>query len=105
MPDGFNAEGALADESAMVALQHRARKSGEKHVDEIAKAARSARLSCQSVVQIAVPDEGVCVAARKRKCDAIFMGSHGQRGLKRLVLGSVTSRVPASADEPVIVYR
>ena len=104
-PYGFYAEGAPADEPAMVALERRARQAGEKHVEAIAKAARAAGVPCTTVVEIAVPDEGIPAAARKRKCDAIFMGSHGRRGLKRLLLGSVTSRVLASADRPVIVYR
>lgn len=105
VPYGFYAEGAPADEPAKVAMEHRERQAGEKHVAGIAKAARSAGVACQSVVEVAVPDEGILAAARKRKCDAIFMGSHGRRGLKRLLLGSVTSRVLANADRPVIVYR
>ena len=105
VPFGFYADGAPADEPTMVALERRARQAGEKHVGAIVKAARPAGVPCQSVVEVAVPDEGIRAAARRRKCDAIFMGSHGRRGLKRLLLGSVTSRVLAGADRPVIVYR
>jgi nucleotide-binding universal stress UspA family protein len=105
LPYGFYAEGAPADEPAKVAMERRERQVGKKHVEAIAEAARSAGVSCQSVVEVAVPDEGIPATARKRRCDAIFMGSHGRRGLRRLLLGSVTSRVLASADRPVIVYR
>ncbi|HEX7054373.1 MAG TPA: universal stress protein [Burkholderiales bacterium] len=105
IPHGFYAEGAPADEPAKVALERRAREAGKKHLDALARIARSAGVSCQSVVEVAVPDEGITAIARKRKCDAIFMASHGRRGLRRLLLGSVTSRVLARADRPVVVYR
>ena len=44
-------------------------------------------------------------AAGKRHCDSIFMASHGRRGVKRLLLGSVASRVIATSSVPVVVYR
>jgi nucleotide-binding universal stress UspA family protein len=33
------------------------------------------------------------------------MGSHGRRGLSRLLAGSVTQKVLADADVPVLVMR
>ncbi|HEX6155980.1 MAG TPA: universal stress protein [Burkholderiales bacterium] len=105
VPYGFHAEGAPADEPTKVAMEQRARQTGARHVEAIATAARAAGVPCESVVEVAVPDEGILAAAREGRCDAIFMGSHGRRGLKRLLLGSVTSRVLANADRPVIVYR
>ncbi len=105
VPYGFYADGAPADEPMMVELERRARREGEKHVQAVAKNAEKARVKCQSLVEIARPDEGILATARKRKCDAIFIASHGLRGMKRLLLGSVTSRVLANAEMPVIVYR
>ncbi len=37
--------------------------------------------------------------------DLIVMGSHGRRGLEKLVLGSVTQRVISHAHIPVLVVR
>jgi nucleotide-binding universal stress UspA family protein len=71
----------------------------------LARAAERAGVRCQTVVEVARPDKGIVAMARKRKCDAIFIASHGLRGIKRLLLGSVTSRVLANAEIPVIVYR
>src|SRR5574338_116476 len=105
VPYAFYAEGAPADEPALVALERRARVTAQKYVQAVARAARAAGVTCQSVVEIAVPSEGILAIARKRKCDTVFMGSHGRRGVKRFLLGSVTSRVLAKADRPVIVYR
>ena len=37
--------------------------------------------------------------------DLIVMGSHGRRGLEKLVLGSVTQRVLGLVHVPVLVVR
>ncbi|MBE3074109.1 MAG: universal stress protein, partial [Actinobacteria bacterium] len=49
--------------------------------------------------------EGIIAAAKKRKCDVIFMASHGRRGLSRLIMGSVTQKVLSHSEIPVVVYR
>ena len=51
------------------------------------------------------PAQVVVAEAEQQHCDLIFMGSHGRSGLQRLLLGSVTSRVLALSDIPVLVYR
>jgi nucleotide-binding universal stress UspA family protein len=43
--------------------------------------------------------------AKKKKCDAIFMASHGRRGIAGLLLGSVTNQVLTHSRIPVVVYR
>ena len=54
-----------------------------------------------------VPDEHPATAiiekAKSRGCDLIVMGSHGRRGLRKLVLGSQTSEVLADGSVPVLV--
>jgi nucleotide-binding universal stress UspA family protein len=49
-------------------------------------------------------DEIVRTAARK-KCDLIYMASHGRRGASRVILGSETSKVLAHSKVPVLVER
>ena len=39
------------------------------------------------------PAEGIVAYAKERNCDLIVMGSHGRRGLSRLLLGSQASEV------------
>jgi nucleotide-binding universal stress UspA family protein len=51
------------------------------------------------------PYQGIIDAARKRKCDVIFMASHGRGEFASLILGSVTQKVLAKSKVPVIVYR
>jgi nucleotide-binding universal stress UspA family protein len=51
------------------------------------------------------PYEVVVDIARERKADLIAIGTHGRKGLKKLFLGSVTSRVLASSPCDVLVVK
>jgi nucleotide-binding universal stress UspA family protein len=51
------------------------------------------------------PARAIVAAARKHACDAVFMASHGRRGLSRLVHGSETLEVISDSDLPTLVYR
>jgi len=43
--------------------------------------------------------------AKKGKFDLLMMGSHGHGALARLVVGSVTGRVMASCEVPLLIVR
>ena len=49
--------------------------------------------------------EGVIKAAKETGADLIVMGSHGRRGLGRLLLGSQAAEVLAHAEVPVLVIK
>lgn len=49
--------------------------------------------------------EGVVHALETTGADLIVMGSHGRRGLEKLVLGSVAQRVLGAVHVPVLVVR
>lgn len=49
--------------------------------------------------------EGIVRVGENVGADLIVMGSHGRRGLEKLVLGSVAQRVLQSAHVPVLVVR
>jgi nucleotide-binding universal stress UspA family protein len=51
------------------------------------------------------PWEAILAAARRNKCDAIVMASHGRRGVSALLLGSETQKVLTHTKLPVIVVR
>ena len=99
-------EGYMMDQKMIDGLEESARAAGQKRVDAIGKMARTAGVPYTSVVTKALtPHEGIIDAAKKRKCDVIFMASHGRRGLSRLMMGSVTQKVLAHSRVPVVVYR
>jgi len=100
------AEGYTFDHKVIEGIEERARDAGQKGVDAIGKIAKAAGVPFTSVVAKALtPYEGIIALAKKRKCDVIFMASHGRRGLSRLMMGSVTQKVLAHSRIPVVVYR
>jgi nucleotide-binding universal stress UspA family protein len=48
---------------------------------------------------------GIIDTAREEKADLIVMGSHGRRGLEKLVLGSVAQSVLAHASISTLIVR
>ncbi|WP_322400548.1 universal stress protein [Massilia luteola] len=72
----------------------------------VADAAAAAGVRCSEVAMLDyAPADAILATAASRNCDLIFMGSHGRRGLSRLLAGSVTQKVLADATVPVLVMR
>lgn len=98
--------GYIMDEKLIAEFDRRAVEVGEKHLAAMARLAKDARVRFESVCsKSTTPYEGIVATARRKKCDAIFMASHGRSGIARLVMGSVTSKVLANSRIPVVVYR
>jgi nucleotide-binding universal stress UspA family protein len=83
-----------------------ARKAAERQLAFVEKTAKAAGVPYEGyyVASIA-PWEAIVDAAKKKKCDLIFMASHGRTGLGALVLGSQASKVLTHTKIPVLVYR
>lgn len=81
---------------------------GNKLVERAAVAALRRNVKLEPVV---VRSHGHTVAdvivaqARKRKADAIVMGTHGRRGLARVLMGSDAEEVVRIATVPVVLVR
>lgn len=87
-------------------LGWRERDTGRKVLDGVRDAARLAGVACDTVIdKPARPYKGIIAAAASRKCQAIFMASHGHRGAQALMLGSVTRDVLTHSKIPVFVFR
>ncbi len=70
------------------------------------KKAEPFRVSMQSVHMKDRPAaEGIIEAATAHACDLIVMASHGRRGVRELLLGSVTNEVLTTSELPVLVVR
>ena len=66
---------------------------------------RAAGVPCECCTALSYyPHEEIVRVATEFHCDAIFMASHGVRGLRKL-LGSQTQKVLAHAGLPVMVFR
>ena len=105
-PTHVYGEGYLADRKLVAELERRSRDVAQRSVDEVSDAAKAAGVPCDTVVDKAVvPYKGIIQAAEERKCDAVFMASHGHRGLTGLLIGSVTQQVLTHSKIPVLVFR
>ena len=83
------------------------RKAAAAYLEIIEKAARRAGVDCE--VMTATNEfaaDAIVAAARKRRCDLIFMASHGRRGVRReSLLGSETQKVLSQSPIAVLVHR
>jgi len=87
-------------------FEARLREQGERYVAEVHQAAEAAGVACDTLLtKPATPHQGIIDAANDRKCDVIFMASHGRGDFASLLLGSVTHKVLAHSKIPVLVFR
>jgi nucleotide-binding universal stress UspA family protein len=100
------AEGVVFEPVSRREYAEQCRKEADKILGAVAAKAKSARVAFTAASAIAsAPWEAILVAARKNKCDAIVMASHGRRGVAALVLGSETQKVLTHSKLPVLVVR
>ena len=101
-----NYGGYRVSEKVVAEIDRRAKQVGQKYLDAMARLAKSAGVRFDSVcLKIGNPYEGIIATSHKKKCDVIFIASHGRSGLSRLIMGSVTQKVLAHSKIPVLVYR
>jgi nucleotide-binding universal stress UspA family protein len=79
------------------------RESAQRQLDRLVRKAkaRGARASA-ILIAVGVPAERIVRLAKARRADVIVMGTHGRTGLTRALLGSVATRVIATAGCPVL---
>jgi nucleotide-binding universal stress UspA family protein len=83
-----------------------AKSDAQKVLEKVATKAAAAGVDCDTMNTIAAsPWEGILACAKKARCDAIVMASHGRGGLAGLLLGSETTKVLTHSKLPVLVVR
>lgn len=86
--------------------EKQAQEFAQQHVQKVAAAAAAANVPCETRVALSFsPYEEIIKAAKEFQCDAIFMASHGRKGINKLFLGSETQKVLAHSTIPVLVFR
>jgi nucleotide-binding universal stress UspA family protein len=105
-PLHLHVNGYAVEKDLIAELDRRSHQFAERCVAQIEDAARADGVAFESVVVKSIrPYEAIIHAAQERGCDAIFMASHGHRGLDGLLLGSVTQQVLTHSTIPVLVFR
>jgi len=75
-------------------------------LSETESKAKSHSLDFQTVhVKDKFPADGIIDTSKQENVDLIVMASHGRRGIKRALLGSVANEVVSRASVPVLIYR
>lgn len=81
-------------------------KAAQRYLEVVEKAAKAAGVRCKvEHVTNDYPADAIIAAAKRNKCDLIFMATHGRGGLRRSMLGSQTQKVLAQSSVPVLVHR
>lgn len=84
----------------------KAKKVSQRYLDAIRKIGDAAGVKVVTHHVLSdFPADAIVKAAGKYRCDSIVMGSHGRSGVSKLLLGSQTQKVLASAKVPVVVIR
>lgn len=81
-------------------------RAAEKTLADASAVAKKAGVTCSTLhVRDQAAAEGVVTAARDNRCDLIVTGTHGRRGVNRIILGSQAIKVLHHSEIPVLVVR
>jgi len=78
-------------------------READKVLDKVKSWAGDLGIQAELFVKDGEPYQAIVHLATERASDLIVIGSHGRKGLTRLLMGSVTERVIGYADCPVLV--
>ncbi|MEO6773672.1 MAG: universal stress protein [Kofleriaceae bacterium] len=79
--------------------------SNQQALDRLVTANQDKASFATALLETGDPRTLIETVARKLGADLIVMGTHGRRGLRRLLLGSVAEAVVRSAPCPVLLVR
>lgn len=92
---------AVASDVSPSLLLDEARQDARRAIDAV----RSEPAPAAEFLPEGKPDEEIVKTAGAWKADLIVIGSHGRRGLERMLLGSVAEAVSRHARCPVLIVR
>ncbi len=74
----------------------------QKVMDEVVMRARASHSSIEGMVMGGIASESIVAFAESGRFDLIVMGTHGRRGLSRVLLGRVAEKVVRHSPTPVL---
>lgn len=90
----------------LTAIEAALEKQAQDAVDKIAERAKKAGVEYEIHTLTGwSPYEGILKCAQDRKCDVVFMASHGRTGLDKMLLGSVAQKVLTHSTLPVVIFK
>jgi len=86
-------------------LRNSFKEQGDKVLGTLAASGKAKGVKVVTVIAEGDVHDEIIKHAEQRKSDLIIMGTHGRRGLNRLLLGSVAESVARRAHCPVLLIR
>jgi len=86
-------------------VEEKLKVAGAKAVDDLKAMGAKIGVTVDTIVRIGAPANTVIDVAGAEKADLIVMGSHGESGASKLLIGSVVQKVLYWATVPVLVVR
>jgi nucleotide-binding universal stress UspA family protein len=86
-------------------VREAAEATARREFDGLLARAKAVDVDVSDVLRCGRPAEEIVKVAESEFADLIVMGTHGRRGLRRLMLGSVAQQVVATAPCPVVTVR
>lgn len=86
-------------------VEARLKTVGEKAVEELKAMGAKTGVNVDAIVRIGAPANAIIDTAGAEKADLIVIGSHGESGATKLLIGSVAQKVLYWATIPVLVVR
>ncbi|WP_224267956.1 universal stress protein [Haloprofundus salinisoli] len=77
----------------------------QETVDAVAEAGTTANVSVVTAVGHGSPASAIVDYASDHDVDVVVVGTHGRRGIRRVLLGSVAERVVRNCPVPVLTVR
>ena len=80
-------------------------KKQEKQDAPVRKTGFFKGVKAEGRVLVGYASDEILKKAREEECDMIVMGTHGRRGIDRLIFGSVAEKVVKNSTVPVLTIR
>jgi nucleotide-binding universal stress UspA family protein len=105
LPTLVGAAAVGAELSGIDALSNAQRRDVEERVASAEATLRESGIATEARIEAGDPREVLVSVAEQEHADLIVVGSHGRKGLAKLVLGSVSSHVVTHASCSVLVVK
>lgn len=103
IPDGRWAQ--LLGPELQLPVTELARENAAEILESATEIAAERDRSLETKIVTGKPDHRIVAQAEEESVDLIVIGSHGQEGISRLLLGSVAEKVVRRSSVPVLVAR
>lgn len=89
-------------EASIISFEGEILKAGEKSMDEFVKKHFKKYSACKTNVLTGDPAEEILNYVNNENIDLVIMGTHGRKGLDRVLFGSVAAHVIKESSAPVM---